>query len=75
MQNALGEAQTIVLLGGTSEIGRAIVRGPMLPGIVSLWEPITGPAQGIPYIVFAGNVGDDQSLADVADKLSDRNEN
>ncbi len=53
------------------EIGRAIVRGPMLPGIVSLWEPITGPAQGIPYIVFAGNVGDDQSLADVADKLSD----
>ena len=52
------------------EIGRAIVRGPMLPGIVSLWEPILGPAQGIPYIVFAGNVGDDQSLADVADKLS-----
>ena len=25
MQNALDEAQTIVLLGGTSEIGRAIV--------------------------------------------------
>ncbi|MFT4225945.1 four-carbon acid sugar kinase family protein [Micropruina sp.] len=53
------------------EIGRAIVRGPMLPGIVSLWEPITGPARGVPYIVFAGNVGGDQSLADVADKLSD----
>ena len=52
------------------EIGRAIVRGPMLPGIVSLWEPISGPAQGIPYIVFAGNVGGDQSLADVADKLT-----
>lgn len=52
------------------EIERAIVRGPMLPGIVSLWEPILGPAQGIPYIVFAGNVGDEQSLADVADKLS-----
>lgn len=52
------------------EIGRAIVRGPMLPGIVSMWEPITGPAQGIPYIVFAGNVGNDQSLADVVDKLS-----
>lgn len=52
------------------EIGRAIVRGPMLPGIVSLWEPIMGPAQGIPYIVFAGNVGGDQSLADVVDKLS-----
>ena len=52
------------------EIGRAIVRGPMLPGIVSLWEPIMGPAQGIPYIVFAGNVGNDDSLADVVDKLS-----
>nr|MBA3803414.1 decaprenylphospho-beta-D-erythro-pentofuranosid-2-ulose 2-reductase [Acidimicrobiia bacterium] len=25
MDNALGESQTIVLLGGTSEIGRAIV--------------------------------------------------
>lgn len=52
------------------EIGRAIVRGPMLPGIVSLWEPIVGPARGIPCIVFAGNVGGDESLADVADKLS-----
>lgn len=52
------------------EIGRAIVQGPMLPGIVSLWEPIAGPAQGIPYIVFAGNVGDEESLADVTDKLS-----
>jgi uncharacterized protein YgbK (DUF1537 family) len=52
------------------EIGRAMVRGPMLPGIVSLWEPIDGPACGIPYIVFAGNVGAEESLADVADKLS-----
>ena len=52
------------------EIGRAMVRGPMLPGIVSLWEPIDGPARGIPYIVFAGNVGTAESLADVADKLS-----
>jgi uncharacterized protein YgbK (DUF1537 family) len=52
------------------EIGRAMVRGPMLPGIVSLWEPIDGPARGIPYIVFAGNVGTEESLADVADKLS-----
>lgn len=52
------------------EIRHAIVRGPMLPGIVSLWEPVDGPAAGIPYIVFAGNVGDDQSLADVTRKLS-----
>ena len=41
----------------------------MLPGIVSLWEPVEGPAQGIPYIVFAGNVGDDDALADVVDPL------
>lgn len=49
---------------------RAFVRGPMLPGIVSLWEPVAGPARGIPYIVFAGNVGDQNSLAEVVDKLS-----
>lgn len=49
---------------------RAFVRGPMLPGIVSLWEPVAGPACGIPYIVFAGNVGDENSLAEVVDKLS-----
>ena len=52
------------------EIRHGIVRGPMLPGIVSLWEPVDGPAKGIPYIVFAGNVGDDESLAQVTRKLS-----
>ena len=52
------------------EIRHGIVRGPMLPGIVSLWEPVDGPANGIPYIVFAGNVGDDDSLAQVTRKLS-----
>ncbi len=52
-------------------ITRAMVRGPMLPGIVSLWEPSEGPARGIPYIVFAGNVGGDESLADVVDTLAD----
>lgn len=53
------------------KIRRAIVRGPMLPGIVSLWEPVDGPAQGIPYVVFAGNVGDDSSLAAVVETLSE----
>lgn len=51
-------------------IRHAIVRGPMLPGIVSLWEPVDGPAAGIPYIVFAGNVGDDDSLAAVVATLT-----
>lgn len=52
------------------EIGRAMVRGSMLPGIVSLWDPIDGPAAHVPYIVFAGNVGTESSLADVVEKLS-----
>jgi len=52
------------------EIRRAVVRGPMLPGIVSLWQPVDGPAAGIPYVVFAGNVGDDRSLLDVVRVLS-----
>ncbi|WP_375423335.1 four-carbon acid sugar kinase family protein [uncultured Friedmanniella sp.] len=51
-------------------ITRAMVRGPMLPGIVSLWEPAGGPARGIPYVVFAGNVGGPESLADVVDLLA-----
>ena len=50
-------------------ITRAWCRGTMLPGIISLWEPVTGLAQGIPYIVFAGNVGDDDALAAVVDTL------
>ena len=50
-------------------IRRAWARGTMLPGIVSLWEPVAGPAQGIPYIVFAGNVGDDHALAAVVATL------
>jgi uncharacterized protein YgbK (DUF1537 family) len=50
-------------------IRRAWSRGTMLPGIVSLWEPVAGPAQGIPYIVFAGNVGDDHALAAVVATL------
>lgn len=51
-------------------IRHATVIEPMLPGIVSLWSGQDGPAQGIPYIVFAGNVGDETSLAEVAEKLT-----
>lgn len=49
---------------------RAVVRGPMLPGIISLWEPMDGPAAGAPYVVFAGNVGDDDALDTVVRTLS-----
>lgn len=51
------------------EIRRAWARGTLLPGIVSLWEPVDGPAAGIPYIVFAGNVGGTDALADALDLL------
>src|SRR5262249_14967413 len=50
---------------GALDIDRAWVRGSLLPGIVSLWEA----ASGLPYVVFAGNVGDDGSLAGVIDRL------
>ncbi|MFJ8360570.1 four-carbon acid sugar kinase family protein [Streptomyces sp. NPDC093984] len=50
-------------------IRRAWARGTLLPGIVSLWEPVDGPAAGIPYIVFAGNVGGPDALADALDLL------
>ncbi|MFE8993885.1 four-carbon acid sugar kinase family protein [Streptomyces collinus] len=50
-------------------IRRAWARGTLLPGIVSLWEPADGPAAGIPYIVFAGNVGGADALADALDLL------
>ncbi|MGN6125869.1 MAG: nucleotide-binding domain containing protein, partial [Humibacter sp.] len=46
-------------------ISRARVVGSMLPGIVSVWQAASGPATGLPYVVFAGNVGDDTSLATV----------
>ncbi|MDO5063556.1 MAG: four-carbon acid sugar kinase family protein [Actinomyces bowdenii] len=46
-------------------IRRAQCVGPMLPGIVSLWAAHDGPAQGVPYIVFPGNVGDETALTAV----------
>lgn len=51
-------------------IRRAVVRGSMLPGLVSLWQAVDGPAHGLPFVVFAGNVGDDRSLLQVVDTLS-----
>jgi uncharacterized protein YgbK (DUF1537 family) len=51
-------------------IRRAIVRGPLLPGIVSVWDPVDGPAAGIPFVVFAGNVGSDSSLTEAVARFS-----
>jgi len=50
-------------------IRRAWVRGTLLPGIVSLWEPVGDSACAVPYVVFAGNVGDEGSLASVVATL------
>lgn len=50
-------------------ITRAMARGSLLPGLVSLWEPLEGPATGIPYVVFPGNVGTSTALKEVVEKL------
>jgi uncharacterized protein YgbK (DUF1537 family) len=52
-------------------IRRAWSRGTVLPGAVSVWEPVSGPATGLPYVVFAGNVGDDVALRDAVSRLRD----
>ncbi|MCX5254380.1 hypothetical protein OOK27_09335 [Streptomyces canus] len=76
--NAIRRPAFVVAKGGITssdtathglEIRRAWARGTLLPGIVSLWEPVDGPAAGIPYIVFAGNVGGPDALADALDLL------
>jgi uncharacterized protein YgbK (DUF1537 family) len=50
---------------------RVRVRGSLLPGLVSLWQPVTGPAADLPLVVFPGNVGDDDALADVVDRMEE----
>ncbi|MGW0846875.1 four-carbon acid sugar kinase family protein [Streptomyces sp. NPDC002787] len=76
--NAIRRPAFVVAKGGITssdtathglEIRRAWARGTLLSGIVSLWEPADGPAAGIPYIVFAGNVGGADALADALDLL------
>ncbi|MFZ0160499.1 MAG: four-carbon acid sugar kinase family protein [Kineosporiaceae bacterium] len=55
-------------------IRRGVVLGQLLPGLISVVRPITAlpGAQGVPYIVFAGNVGGEDALADVVDVLGGR---
>lgn len=46
---------------------RAEVAGQMGHGIISLFRPVSArtEAVGMPYVVFAGNVGSESALADV----------
>ncbi len=50
-------------------IRRATVAGSMLPGLISVWRAQDGPAADTPYVVFPGNVGDDESLSYVVRQL------
>lgn len=47
-------------------IRRATVLGQLLPGMISVLRPTVAAdgVVGMPYVVFAGNVGDDDTLAD-----------
>ena len=57
---------------GTRGLGvrRAEVAGQMLPGIISVWIlPEDSAFPGLPYVIFAGNVGDEDSLARVIEIL------
>ena len=57
-----------VMLHGLG-IHRAEVAGQLFPGTISVFWPLDAApeAVGMPYVVFAGNVGDDGTLAQVVD--------
>jgi uncharacterized protein YgbK (DUF1537 family) len=53
-------------------IRRALVAGQLFPGLISVFHPADADpaAAGLPYVVFAGNVGGDGTLAQVVDILN-----
>jgi uncharacterized protein YgbK (DUF1537 family) len=53
-------------------IRRALVAGQLFPGVISVFHPADADpaAAGLPCVVFAGNVGDDGTLAQVVDILN-----
>ncbi|HYS34849.1 MAG TPA: four-carbon acid sugar kinase family protein [Pseudonocardiaceae bacterium] len=52
------------------KIRRAEVLGQLFPGMVSVWLTADGEADaGLPFVVFAGNVGDTSALADAVTLL------
>ena len=55
-------------------IRRAEVRGQLFHGLVSVFDPLQAApeAVGVPYVVFAGNVGDENTLADVITRFGGR---
>jgi uncharacterized protein YgbK (DUF1537 family) len=58
---------------GTRGFGvrRAEVAGQMLPGTISVWIlPDDSPFPGLPYVIFPGNVGEAETLAEVIERLA-----
>ena len=57
-------------------IRRAEVTGQLFPGLISVLRPVDAAAAaiGMPYVVFAGNVGDDQTLRQVVAILNGEQE-
>jgi uncharacterized protein YgbK (DUF1537 family) len=53
-------------------IRRAEVTGQLFPGMISVFRPIDAAPEaiGMPYVVFAGNVGDDATLTRVVDIMN-----
>jgi uncharacterized protein YgbK (DUF1537 family) len=55
-------------------IRRAEVLGQLLPGMVSVFRPVEAAPEAVdmPYVVFAGNVGDETTLANIIDLFKAR---
>jgi uncharacterized protein YgbK (DUF1537 family) len=79
------EAAWIIAKGGITShdvalsglgIRRATVAGQLFPGLISVFHPLDAAPEaiGMPYVVFAGNVGDDGTLAQVVAILNGEQE-
>lgn len=55
---------------------RGVVLGQLLAGMVSVVRPLDAAAEavGMPYVVFAGNVGGDETLGDIVEVMAGRRE-
>jgi len=51
------------------EITHATVKGQVLPGVPSIIAGKRSKWPGMPYVIFPGNVGDDQSLLKIVEKF------